>query len=225
MIVTDATSAQTATGGASASGNSDMDKTAFMKLLVEQLKHQDPMEPMSNTEFVAQLAQFSGVEQMITMNEGIEILQLQQMGMANAQAASFIGKEVEVRSDQLQVSDSDTSVNTAFKLDADAETITVNFRDASGNIVRKMEIGARSAGEVTLEWDLLGDDGSRVPSGTYRVDVVAADVEGNPVSWEATTTGKVTGVSYEAGYPELLLGAISAPLSDVIKVNEGETTP
>ena len=58
--------------------NSDMDKTAFLKLLVAQMQHQDPMEPMSNTEFVAQLAQFTSVEQLVGVNEGLNLLQYHQ---------------------------------------------------------------------------------------------------------------------------------------------------
>jgi len=60
----------------------------------------------------------------------------------------------------------------------------------------------------------------KVPPGSYRIDVVASDASGGNVSWEARTTGVVTGVSYENGYPELLIGAIRAPLADVVNVSE-----
>jgi flagellar basal-body rod modification protein FlgD len=199
-------------------GNGELGKEQFLQLLVAQLKNQDPLEPMTNAEFVAQLAQFSSVEQLVSVNEGINILGMQQMGMSNAQSADFIGKEVMVKSDKLQVRSGDTEVTAAFNIKADAETVTVNIRDAQGNIVRTYDLGAKSEGDISLEWDCKDGSGVRVPPGTYRIDVVATADNGSPVSWDSKIRGLVDGVSYEAGYPELTIGSIKAPVSDVIAV-------
>ncbi len=199
-------------------GGSDLDKTAFLNLLVAELKNQNPLEPMSNTEFVAQLAQFSSVEQLVSVNEGLNILGIQQMGMANAQAASLIGSEVEIRSDKLEVRDGDDSASAAFRLDGDAETVKVNFRDASGTVVRSIELGPQGKGETSVEWDLRNNNGTLVAPGTYRVDVVAEDAAGNTITWESRVRGVVSGINYEGGYPELVIGSIKASMSDIIGV-------
>ncbi|MCP4600078.1 MAG: flagellar hook assembly protein FlgD [Proteobacteria bacterium] len=199
-------------------GGSDLDKTAFLSLLVAQLKNQDPLEPMSNSEFVAQLAQFSSVEQLVGVNEGLNVLGVQQMGMANAQAATLIGNEVEVRSDKLQVRDGDASASAGFRLDGDAADVQVKLRDASGSVVRTIELGYQQQGIVPFEWDLLDDNGARKAPGTYRVDVVATDGEGNEISWESRVRGAVTGVNYDGGYPELVIGSIKASTSDIVGV-------
>ncbi|MDD5307689.1 MAG: flagellar hook assembly protein FlgD [Deltaproteobacteria bacterium] len=206
-------------------GGKELDKTAFLKLLVAQLRNQNPLEPMSNTEFVAQLAQFSSVEQLVSVNEGLNTLQMQQMGMSNAQAASFIGKDVEVRSDTLEVGSDDKELKVGFKIEGDAATVQVNIRDASGAVVRTIDLGGNPKGDVTFDWDLRNDQGVVVPPGSYRMDVVAKDDAGSPVNWEAHARGVVNGVSYENGYPELIVGgSIKAALGDVVGVYPaGET--
>lgn len=199
-------------------GNSELGKEQFLQLLVAQLKNQDPLEPMTNAEFVAQLAQFSSVEQLVSVNEGINLLGIQQMGMSNAQSADFIGKEVLVKSDRLEVRSGDTELTAAFNIKADAESVTVNIRDAQGNIVRTYDLGANAEGDISLKWDCKDGNGVKVPPGTYSIDVVATADNGSPVSWDSTIRGLVDGVSYEAGYPELTIGSIKAPVSDVIAV-------
>lgn len=199
-------------------GGQNLGKEEFMQLLVAQMQNQDPLEPMKNSDLVAQLAQFSSVEQLVSVNEGINILGMQQMGMANAQAAGFIGQEVEVRSDKLEVTASDMSKGAAFSLQGDAETVEVKIRDSKGDVVRTISLGSKSQGEVEFEWDLRDDNGTKVPPGTYRMEVVAEDAEGNAVPADTKIRGVVDGVDYEAGYPELTIGSIKAAVSEVLAV-------
>ncbi|MDJ0761970.1 MAG: flagellar hook capping FlgD N-terminal domain-containing protein [Myxococcota bacterium] len=204
-------------------GRSEMDKTAFLSLLVAQLEHQDPLEPMSNTEFVAQLAQFSSVEQLVAVNEGLNLLGVQQMGMANAQAASLIGNEVEIRSDKMTVYGDDSTAQAAFTLEGNASSVEVNFRDATGAVVRTMQLGPQDQGEVNVEWDLMNDNGQMVPPGTYRIDVVAEDADGVSIGWEARVRGTVDGVNYDAGYPELIIDSLRVALSDIVGIFPKDT--
>jgi len=199
-------------------GNQELGKTEFLSLLVTQLKNQDPLQPMDNTEFVAQLAQFSNVEQLVSVNQGINMLGMQQMSMSNAQAASLIGKEVEVRSDAFSVGAADTEVSAGFSLDGDAADVKVNIRDAAGSVVRTIELGAQSEGEVSFDWDLRDDNGVAMPPGTYRIDVAAVDADGGNITWNPKVRGTVEGVTYDAGYPELVLGGVKAQMSDILGV-------
>ncbi len=223
MPIGDVESVQSTTQLSNPAGSGELDKTAFLKLLVAQMQHQDPLEPMSNTEFVAQLAQFSGVEQLVAVNEGINLLQYQQMSMSNAQASSFIGKEVEVRSDKVQVDNAGDPVLAGFRLNEDAAGVKVNIRDQGGAIVRSLELGPKEAGEVSFEWDGRDENGTAVVPGSYRLDVVATDREGNPITWESRVRGVVDGVAYNSGYPELMIGSIKVTLGDVLGVYSGES--
>jgi flagellar basal-body rod modification protein FlgD len=71
---------------------SELDKDSFLKLLVAELRHQDPTQPMNDREFISQMAQFSSLEQMSNMNQSIEKLVLRSQ---SSDAFSLIGKEVE----------------------------------------------------------------------------------------------------------------------------------
>jgi flagellar basal-body rod modification protein FlgD len=227
--MTDVSSVASTTGtssGASskAYGSDELGKTQFLQLLVAQMQYQDPLEPMSNSEFVAQLAQFSNVEQLVAVNEGINLLGVQQMGMTNAQASSFIGKEVEVKSNDFSVADGATAAHAAFTLADNATTVTVKLRDSEGNVVRTLDLGAQNKGSVQIDWDLKDDNGNQVPAGAYSIDVAATDADGATVSWQASIRGVVTGVKYDSGYPELQIGSVTALLSDILGVYPAETT-
>ncbi len=195
--------------------NGELGKDAFLKLLVAQMRFQDPLEPVSNTEFVTQLSQFTGVEQLVSINEGLNVLQIQQMGAANAQAASFVGKEIEVESSTLQVFNDTSSLSGSFALKGDAASIEVKIRDSSGAVVKTVELGNHASGAVDFTWDCKNENGNMVAPGVYRFDAVAKDENGNSVSWEPRVRGVVSGVSYSNGYPELLIGVIRASMSDI----------
>jgi flagellar basal-body rod modification protein FlgD len=199
-------------------GSQELGKEAFLKLLISQMQHQDPLEPMKNSEFVAQLATFSNVEQLVSVNEGINMLGIQQMGMTNAQAAGFIGKKVEVKSNILQVTTPGETVHAGFNLEGDAESVEVHIRNSAGAVVRTIEMGPQPKGEVAVEWNTLNDQGTQVPPGQYKIDVVAADETGAPVTFETRIKGYVDGVTYDSGYPELVIGSVKALMSDIIGV-------
>jgi flagellar basal-body rod modification protein FlgD len=68
-----------------------LDKTAFLKLLVQELTNQDPLKPADNTQFIAQLAQFSTLEQMQNLNTGFEALK---NTFQTSEASGLLGKQV-----------------------------------------------------------------------------------------------------------------------------------
>ena len=199
-------------------GNQDLGQTEFLQLLVAQLENQDPLQPMDNTEFVAQLAQFSNVEQLVAVNEGINILGLQQLSMSNAQAASLIGSKVEVNSDSFTVNASDAEIGAAFTLKEDASEVTVKIRNSDGEVVRTLELGTQAEGDVAFEWDIIDENGVKQPTGKYSFDVTATDADGEDVSWDPKVTGIVDGVKYDSGYPELAIGEVDVLMSDVLGV-------
>jgi len=215
------TSAATATQKTATAGSDELDKTAFLKLLMAQMQHQDPLEPMTNSEFVAQLAQFSSVEQLTTMNEGITLLGTQQMNSSNIQAASYIDKGVVVRSDAVEVSESATEANLGFTLNKAASTVSIAITGPDGHVIRNIEMQPPplTAGMAQQVWDLKNDSGGRVPPGTYQFSVTAVDEVGNPVQWDPRVEGKINGVNYDNGYPELMIGSgIRANMKDVIQI-------
>src|SRR5512139_3118227 len=104
-MAVDSISAATGTSASStiAAASKAMGKDAFLTLLIAQLQHQDPLNPADSTEFTAQLAQFSSLEQLSTINENLDALKLYQASGNNAQAVSFIGKNIVSKGQTLPV--------------------------------------------------------------------------------------------------------------------------
>ncbi|MEQ9325159.1 MAG: FlgD immunoglobulin-like domain containing protein [Polyangiaceae bacterium] len=206
-----------------ATGNQAVDKEAFLKLLVAQLQQQDPLSPVDGTEWVAQLAQFSVVEQQMQQSEQLDLISLQLTGIASNEAIGLIGKEVTVQGDMISF---DGVEATGFSVDLQkpAAEVTVTIRDAQGNAVKTMELGAQKAGPLPVTWDGTDENGDTVPPGSYSVEVSARDADGNPVTVSQDVTGTVVGVTFDKGYPEVILDSgVTAPISDLISVAGGKS--
>src|SRR3954465_16014628 len=114
-------------------GTKPLDRTAFLKLLVEQLKHQDPLKPQDDSAFVAQLAQFSSLEQSMSMNDKLDTLAAQNAGLANSheagpadsEAVGLVGKLATVRGNLVTVDGTGTGVPMAFSLGGNAASTTI----------------------------------------------------------------------------------------------------
>ncbi len=208
-----------AAAGSSKNGG-EVDKEAFLKLLITQLQNQDPLSPMEGTEFVSQLAEFSSVEQAIAQSQHLEVISMQLTGIASNEAVGLIGKDVTVRGRNISF-DGVSPTGFSANLDDDASEVTVTIRDANGNAVKTMEMGPQDKGAVKVPWDGRNDAGTQVPAGNYTVDVTAKDGSGNPVSVSQDVRGKVVGISFEKGYPEVILdNGARAPISDLIAVHD-----
>lgn len=208
------TSASGTAGATSALG-----KDSFMKLLLAQLGNQDPTQPMDSHAFVAQLAQFSMVEQMQTQTSSLETLIVAQAAGNQIQAASLVGKEVLYKSDKIHL-DGVSGTSIRGELKGDANSITAVIKDSSGKVVRTLTSGAQSKGATSLEWDGLDDQGNPLPAGDYTVGLSAATKTGDSVAIDPRGNALVTGISFENGFPELLLGSLRIQMSDVVQIHD-----
>jgi flagellar basal-body rod modification protein FlgD len=216
-----ATATDPADGLVSATTGNGMGKDAFMKLLVAQISHQNPLKPMDDTAFVAQLAQFSALEQTMGINKRLDDLATQQRGTANTQLGALVGKNVTVRGTMTTLDGAGVGAPIAFTLDDNATTIEVKIADASGKAVRTLNVGGKSAGLTKLTWDGKGDNGLVQPPGPYTISIVAKNGE-SPVLVNQETTGTLIGIDFTKGYPNLQLdNGVSAPASDLLRINQG----
>ncbi|NNF99216.1 MAG: hypothetical protein HKM93_07545 [Desulfobacteraceae bacterium] len=200
-----------------------MGKDEFLNLLVAQLKHQDPLNPMDSTGFTAQLAQFSSLEQLQNVNDNLNTMGSSQSLMANSQAVNYIGKTITARGDGLNV-DGGYADDIRFDLQSDAAAVFVNVYDATGNFVRNIEAGAMVMGEQSIPWDGLDQAGNQAMDGSYFYEVNAIDIAENEVGVDTFTTGTITGVNFRNGSAYLLAGSMEIPLDQVISVIEPENT-
>jgi flagellar basal-body rod modification protein FlgD len=113
-----------------------------------------------------------------------------------------------------------------FSLDRDSDKTVVQIQDASGKVVRTLDLGSRPAGITKVTWDGRNDAGIVQPAGTFAVSVKAADKDGGTVVVSQETSATVTGVAFDKGYPVLQLSnGVSAPVSDLLRVESPPKTP
>jgi len=218
------TTGQTTTAAAAtdAAGSQSLDKEAFLKLLVTQLQNQDPLSPMDNTTFLAQLAQFSSLEQMQNLNDNFTAFMGQNQMMNNSAAAGLIGRQVQANDDTVTLGASGT-VPLSYSLPSGAATATIEITDASGNLVRTIAGVDASAGAHSVDWDGTDDAGTRQPAAGYTFKVTAAAQDGSAVAASTMVQGLVDGVTYRDGGAYLLVGGQEVPLTDVVEVSADGT--
>ena len=172
---------------------------------------------MENTEFTAQLAQFSSLEALTDMSESINQMSFLQGSLNNIQALSFIGKEVSAQGNILHYDGEDVGIN--FSLDEDSADVKVHIYTQNGTRVRTIDIGEASNGDLEYTWNGTDDSGEAVGSGRYAFTVEAVDYNGQSVSSTSYALGEVTGVRYDDGITYLIIGDKEVTISDVDKIS------
>jgi flagellar basal-body rod modification protein FlgD len=219
------TDTSTSTTSTTASSTSSLGMDAFLQLLVTQLEYQDPLSPMDDKEFVAELAQFSSLEQLTEINSGIDDLKTISQEQEMIGAVNFIGKTIEATGTALSLEDG-KATDVTFTLTDDAATCLVNVLDSSGEIVRTVDLGATAAGDVTFSWDGLNYDGNACDDGLYQIAVTATDADGNTMTVDSTMTGTVSGIKQLDGTYYLDIGDERyVEFTDIVNVvDESSTT-
>ncbi len=193
-----------------------LDRDVFLELLIIQMQNQDPLDPMSNEEFIGQLSQLAGVEQLRTVNSNLEIIQMYQSSLNAAQSVGLIGKQVKALGDSVMLP-AEGNCQLSFRLSSDANEVSVSVMNAEGKVVRVIEAGSMKAGNNSVVWDGTDSEGNRLPTCEYTFEVNAKN-EGGAVAVDTFITGVVMGIVFEDGVPKLLVGNQRVPLGDVYEV-------
>ncbi len=200
--------------------NGTLGKDDFMQLLVAQLSNQDPMSPTEPTEFVSQLSQFSQLEQLISVQQGLELIAITETAGTSAQMVSFIGREVEFEGSTMVVAEGDTKQPVQIEVGDGAAEAQLTVTDKRGTVVAQIDLGGVPKGEHTYYVDVETLD---LDAGTYSLAVTAKDAEGESVETALRGRGEVTGVTFDSGFPELVLAdGRRLSLAQILQVLDGD---
>lgn len=146
----------------------------FLKLMTTQLMNQDPMAPMENGEFLGQMAQFSTVS-------GIQSLQLSFEKLASAlqtnrvlEASTMVGKKVLVEADRAELGADGAGIKGVVEVPEGARSVQLTVRNAQGAVVKQLGLEAAGPGSLDFAWDGLLDDGTPAPAGSYTLSAMTA---------------------------------------------------
>lgn len=217
---------------AEAKPNGELGQKAFLKLMITQMQNQDPLSPQENTEFIAQLAQFSSVESLDQLNNNFNSFTESFVGNQALQASSLVGRSVTVPSEVTRLEPNDV-VTAIADLPSYSNNVTLEIYDDSGALRDKVSLGAQSGGELNMRWNgkHLELNGERLnwqsshagglPPGDYRFKV-NAQVDGESTALDTYLSANVNSVTVgKSGALTLNLAGIGAVnLADVKQFNE-----
>jgi flagellar basal-body rod modification protein FlgD len=188
-------------------------------MLIAQLQHQDPLNPADGTEFTAQLAQFSSLEQLSNINDSLKSMEQFQASLTHSQAVSYIGKEITTLGNGLQLKDGQAAT-CRFDLETNAAMTAISVYDATGGFVNSFETGPLGAGRQNAIWNGMDLNGNPMPPGVYRFEIQAVDASKQSVTVTPLMSAVATGVSFEDKTAYLITEFQTVAIDDVIDVSE-----
>ncbi len=199
-----------------------MGKNDFMKLLIAQMKNQDPMSPMDGTLFAAQLAQFCSLEQLQNLNDSmttsINANYALTQSINNTLSATLIGKGVKISGADLENTGKNT-VQLGYNLPGNASSVTINVLDSNGNVVKTFSNQPTTSGDNKLSWDFTDNNGNKLPSGKYTFSVTAKGTDGSDMTVSLFKVGTVDGVKFSStGGTTLTVDGADYQLSDISEI-------
>jgi flagellar basal-body rod modification protein FlgD len=187
----------------------------FLKLLVTQMKNQDPLNPLDNAQVTSQMAQLSTVTGIEKLNTALQAMSSSFASSQSLQAASMIGHSVLAPGSSLSL------LNGAgiggFALSQPVDKAVVTIKDAAGNVLHSKDMGAQQAGNIMFQWDGVTDSGAAAPNGAYTFEVSAVQ-GGQKVAVDNLALAKVVSVSLDTAGMMLNTDALGSV--DMTKVKQ-----
>ena len=199
--------------------NSQVSSQEFLLLLVTQIQQQDPLNPQDPSEFTAQLAQFSSLEQLIRLNDSFEDLALIEGSSAMMSASNLIGQTVTVAGEALRVEGGQPG-SIEYELGSTAESGHMNVYNESGGLVAVVKLPELGRGLHSLQWDGTLSDGTKLADGDYAFEITATDARGKVIGTRGYFSGQVSGISFDAGIVMLDIEGAQIPMSNLLRVRQ-----
>ncbi len=213
---TPAKNLEKAAQSASASDGSANTQDRFLKLLVTQMKNQDPLNPMDNAQVTSQMAQLSTVSGIDKVNSTLKALNDSVSAGQSLSATGMIGHGALVPGTTIELNNG--KAVAGLDLAQGSDTVKVSIQDGANNLVRTIQMGPQKSGVVSVAWDGLDDAGKSLPNGAYKISAESGSGD-KPTPINTLSFGMVAGVAPGAGGTKLDVGKLGMfNLSDIKQV-------
>lgn len=199
-----------------ATGSNTLGQEDFLQLLVAQLENQDPLDPQSNTEFIAQLATFSSLEQQTLTNDKLESVITATENLERSGAFELLNDQIVVQTDSLYLTGDDVDLGVA--LPESASEVRLSILDADNSVVATLTLTDLDAGDNFFNWDGCDDDGNTLADGEYSLSVSAANDDGSINDVLTLVKSSVNEVALSSAGSVLVTDAGEVLLSEIYAV-------
>jgi len=201
------------------SSGGDLGQQDFLTLMITQFQNQDPFEPLDNGEFLGQLAQFSTVSGIESLNNSFAGLSGSMQDNQALQAAGLVGRSVLAVTDIGYLGDTG-ALKGGLELDSSASDVQIDIVDESGALVQRLSLGQQPPGLVSFSWDGIDSEGNRADDGQYQIS--ARVIRGSNIESAATVIEaeieSVTLGQFGGGMSLNLEGGLSMALGQIYQI-------
>lgn len=196
-----------------------MKQEDFLKLLLAQLKLQNPLNPFDASTMMQQISQLTGLSAMQSMSDSVNQLKSSFGASQLLDASQMVGKSVQIASDVLNLVD-ETGASGSVLVPNGADSIQIAIRDNAGNVVKTLTLNPDGEGVLDFKWDGLDDNNQAVPKGFYKMSAVSS-IGGNPVELGTGAVFKVNSVAFDKAIGKIILnvdGLGGVSMDNLIKI-------
>jgi len=213
--VTSTTNTSTTSSGIYENPDGKLGKDDFMKLLLSELQHQDPTDPVDSDKILTQTSELATLESADNTNKALEDLSKQLSSSSDLNAVAAIGKMGSLGTDSISLTDGDTPSFEIY-FNHDIQNGTINIADNQNNIVKTFDLSSQSAGVQSFQWDGTDNSGNRLSEGSYSI---TADYSDGTDSYKtAYGVYPIESVRFDSGKALLKMGSNYYPLSSVKEI-------
>jgi flagellar basal-body rod modification protein FlgD len=187
-----------------------LDKDDFLKIMVTQLKHQDPTKPMEADKMAAEMAQMTSVEQMHNVNSNLVKMLDQYKANDRVAMTGMIGKWVTVDRNRFDHMERERET-LSYTLKEPASSVKLTIISDTGETVLEKDLGPQKSGENSFLWDGKKGNTIAAKAGGYQYHIEAKGKDGQPLQSDTMARAQVVGVNFDGGEASLLVGNPKQP--------------
>jgi len=196
----------------------ELDKNAFLQLLVAELQNQNPLEPMNNQDFINQMAQFTTMEQMSNMSQSLQGFLETMKSTSKIEAAAVVGKYAVVEVNEILLDEGEAR-NILFSVEQPGQ-IKIVIKNEDGKIVTTEEMGNLEEGLHTYTWSGRDNAGTLLPDGAYSYELYLTDGDGKETAFGGVEGGIVQAVNFTGDKMYVMIDGMKHPFDKIIEVSE-----